>query len=204
MTRPDIYFSIDIEADGPIPGPYSLLSVGIAVAGVFDGNRFERREPSESTFYAELQPISTEYVQEALDVSGLDRERLTRSGLPPADAMNALVSWVRQISRDRRPVLVAYPSSFDWMFLYWYLVKFAERGSPFGFSSVLDMKTMYATKARVPLSEAKKKQMPSALLSRRVHTHHALDDAIEQAEMFANLFTWQPRVHDEGGRTLDP
>jgi hypothetical protein len=204
MTRPDIYFSIDIEADGPIPGPYSLLSVGIAVAGVFDGNRFERREPSESTFYAELQPISTEYVEEALDVSGLDRERLTRSGLPPADAMNELVSWVRRIGRDRRPVLVAYPSSFDWMFLYWYLVKFAERGSPFGFSSVLDMKTMYATKARVPLSEAKKKQMPSALLSRRVHTHHALDDAIEQAEMFANLFTWQPRVHDEGGRTLGP
>jgi hypothetical protein len=29
--RPDVYFSVDVEADGPIPGPYSMLSVGVAV-----------------------------------------------------------------------------------------------------------------------------------------------------------------------------
>ena len=34
--------------------------------------------------------------------------------------------------------------------------------------------------------------MPRYLLSRRRHTHHALDDAIEQAELFANVFTWTP------------
>jgi hypothetical protein len=28
-TPYDIYFSADIETDGPIPGPYSMLSFGI-------------------------------------------------------------------------------------------------------------------------------------------------------------------------------
>jgi hypothetical protein len=33
--------------------------------------------------------------------------------------------------------------------------------------------------------------MPVALRSQRIHSHHALDDAIEQAEIFANVFEWQ-------------
>jgi len=31
MASADIYISIDVEADGPIPGPYSMLSFGFAV-----------------------------------------------------------------------------------------------------------------------------------------------------------------------------
>ena len=37
----------------------------------------------------------------------------------------------------------------------------------------------------------RKGTMPRELLSRRRHTHHALDDAVEQAELFANLMEWQ-------------
>jgi hypothetical protein len=29
----ETYFSVDVAADGPIPGPYSMISVGVAVAG---------------------------------------------------------------------------------------------------------------------------------------------------------------------------
>jgi hypothetical protein len=35
--------------------------------------------------------------------------------------------------------------------------------------------------------------MPAELLSRRPHTHNALDDAIEQADLFQNLMAWRPR-----------
>jgi hypothetical protein len=38
----DIYFSADVETDGPIPGPYSILSFAMVYAGRFDGSRFER------------------------------------------------------------------------------------------------------------------------------------------------------------------
>jgi hypothetical protein len=52
------------------------------------------------------------------------------------------------------------------------------------------MKTMYATKARTTVTRSTKRQMPVALRSTRPHTHNALDDAIEQAELFQNLFRW--------------
>ena len=52
----DLYFSADVETDGPIPGPYSMLSFGIAVAGSFDGQTF-RRPGRRATFYRELRPI---------------------------------------------------------------------------------------------------------------------------------------------------
>ncbi|MEJ8641692.1 hypothetical protein WKI68_09880 [Streptomyces sp. MS1.HAVA.3] len=87
--------------------------------------------------------------------------------------------------------MCGYPASFDWTFLYWYLISFGG-DSPFGHSGCLDMKTLYATKARVPLRAAVKGRMPRELLSRRRHTHHALDDAIEQADLMSNLMLWQP------------
>ncbi|MFF6984313.1 hypothetical protein ACFZAV_43140 [Streptomyces sp. NPDC008343] len=52
------------------------------------------------------------------------------------------------------------------------------------------MKTLYATKAGLPLRAVAKGTMPCELLSRRRHTHRALDDAVEQAEWFANLMAW--------------
>ncbi|KMS72938.1 exonuclease [Streptomyces viridochromogenes] len=188
--KPSLYISIDIEADGPIPGPYSMLSLGAAVAGVQDADGFTAADPERHTFYRELSPISVEFVPEALAVSGLDRERLGREGLDPALALGQFTRWVREVSADAQPVMCGYPASYDWTFLYWYLIRFTEE-SPFGHSGCLDMKTLYATKAGLPLRAVAKGTMPRDLLSRRRHTHHALNDAIEQAELFANLMEWQ-------------
>ena len=89
MTRSDCYISVDIEADGPIPGPYSMLSIGMAVAGRFDGTTFERVDVDDPDhrFYAELKPISSEFDEAALAVAGLDRDRLQETGEDPALAM---------------------------------------------------------------------------------------------------------------------
>jgi hypothetical protein len=190
----DLYISVDIEADGPIPGPYSMLSFGMAVAGSFDGSTFTARDPAAETFYRELVPISAQFDPEALAVSGLDRDELLRSGTDPAEAMNSAVEWVRGVSRKHLAVAVAYPLPYDWMWLYWYFMRFAERGSPFGHSRALDIKTLYARAAHVPAGEATKRNMPAEILSPRPHTHNALDDAIEQADLFQSLFAWRGDV----------
>lgn len=190
MPRPDLYISVDVEADGPIPGPYSMISLGAAVAGRFDGTTFEAIDPEQHTFYRELRPISEEFVPAALAVSGLDRDRLRIEGTDPAQAMGKFASWVEEVSGRHRPVLVAYPASFDFLFVHWYLVRFTG-ASPFGHSNCLDIKSMYAVKARVPYARAVKKAMPAHLRPRRPHTHNALDDAVEQAELFANIFGWK-------------
>src|SRR5215467_6711551 len=79
----DVYFSADVETDGPIPGPFSMLSFGLVYAGTFDGVKFQRPADYRETFYRELKPISDEYQQEALNVNRLDRERLKREGISP-------------------------------------------------------------------------------------------------------------------------
>ena len=80
MARADLFISGDVEADGPVPGPYSMLSFGLAVAGRFDGTDFGAATPVDRTFYAELQPIGEQFVPDALRVSGLDRERVEVDG----------------------------------------------------------------------------------------------------------------------------
>jgi hypothetical protein len=194
MPSRDIYISADIEADGPIPGPYSMLSFGLAVAGTSDGAHFVAADPAERTFYAELRPISAQYDPGALAVSGLDRDRLLREGRDPAAAMDAAASWIREVAgADLTPVFVAFPLSYDWMWMYWYFMRYARDGSPFGHSRCLDLKTTYAVKAGVPIAAASKARLPGWLVPRRPHLHHALDDAIEQAELVAALFTWSAR-----------
>ena len=55
---------VDIEADGPIPGDYSMVSFGAVVV-----------EPTLSrSFYGRLRPISDRWIPEALAVSGHSRD----------------------------------------------------------------------------------------------------------------------------------
>ncbi len=186
----DAYFSADVETDGPIPGPYSMLSFALVYAGSYDGNEFVRPADFNRCMYRELRPISDKYEHEALRVNQLDRDRLRREGGDPAAVMTEAYRWVSQISGHLKPVLVAYPLSFDWTWLYWYFVQFSALGSPFGYSRCFDIKTAFAVKAGLPISDAGRSRLDNRLKPRRHHTHHALDDAIEQAEIFANISQW--------------
>lgn len=193
-ARPgDVYFSADVETDGPIPGPYSMLSFALVPAGRFDGQTFERPRDDGDAFYAELQPISDQFEPEALAVNGLDREVLKTGGTDPAKAMADAAEWIAARSGGHKPVLVAYPLSFDWLWLYWYFVRFGG-GSPFRHSHAFDIKTAVAVKRGVPIAGAGRKSLPEALQSRRPHTHHAVDDARAQAEVFANVFEFLPEA----------
>jgi hypothetical protein len=187
----DIYFSADVETDGPIPGPYSMLSFALVLAGAFNGREFSAPTNFEKTFYRELRPISDTYQSEALRVNGLDRDRLVREGGDPATVMTEAARWVKDLAGSANPILVAYPLSFDWSWLYWYFTKFAKDGSPFNHSLCYDVKTAYAVKAGVPISEAGRSKLLPSLRPDSTHTHHALDDAKEQAEVFARLFRWE-------------
>lgn len=190
----DVYFSADVETDGPIPGPFSILSFALVLAGTFDGERFVRPRNYHCAFYSELRPISDEYEVEALRVNGLDRNRLIGEGKSPEVAMREASDWVRKIAGKGRPVLVAYPVSFDWSWLYWYFVRFAKDGSPFKHSRCFDIKTAIAVKGHIPISEASRTNLSPTLRSSQTHTHNALDDAAEQAEIFANVFEWEGKL----------
>lgn len=198
LSGTDAYFSADVETDGPIPGPFSMLSFALVYAGSYDGKRFERPTDYSQTFYRELRPISSEFELEALRVNRLDRDRLCREGCKPEEAMTEAREWIVRTAGRGRPVLVAYPLSFDWSWLYWYFVRYSAAGSPFHYSRCFDIKTAFAVKAGLPISDAGRPRIFSFLRPRGGHSHHALDDAIEQALIFANVFEW------EGASGCDP
>lgn len=194
----EVYVSADVETDGPIPGPFSMSSFALVLAGMRD-DAFHAA-PLDATrrvaFEREVRPISDSFDPEALAVSGLDREQLARDGADPAAAMADAAAWVHATTRavggeGARPVLVAYPLGFDWMWLHWYFVRFTG-ASPFGHSQALDLKTLFATKADRALLDAGRSRLPAELTSRFPHTHRAIDDATEQADVFARLVAWRP------------
>lgn len=199
-ARPDLYISADIESDGPIPGEFSMLSFALRVAALYDGSRLTRLEDEDRSFYAELKPISEQFQPEALEVNGLQRDDLLATGREPTDAMSAAAQWVEEQADGARPVLVAYPVAFDWSFLYWYFMRFTGR-SPFGFSSCLDIRTLYQARAKTVCDRSTQRCMPSWLLPSHPHTHHAADDALAHAQLFNNIFAWA--LADGGPDDLD-
>ncbi len=171
----EVYISIDIEADGPIPGDYSMSSLGAVV--VDDPN---------ATFYREFRPISDKFDAKAAAVSGLNRDQLTAEGAEPAEAMRQFADWIQTVSKGARPVFVAFNATFDWMFVHWYFIHFAGK-NPFGISG-LDIKAYYMGALGKPRwSDTSKNNIEARFLSSAPHTHNALDDAREQAEVFAKM-----------------
>jgi DNA polymerase III epsilon subunit-like protein len=186
----DVYFSADIETDGPIPGPFSMLSFALVYAGTFDGRNFiAPADPRAETFSALLRPISNDYEDEALRVNGIDRQRLLAEGRDPSEAMREAAEWIYRIADGGRPILVAYPLSFDWTFLYWYFVRFlADVKPPFNHSGCYDLKTAFATRMRRPIARSGRDYLLRYFGISSYHAHEALEDAIEQAELFARVF----------------
>jgi DNA polymerase III epsilon subunit-like protein len=171
---PELYIAVDVEADGPIPGPYSMISLGMAVTGRAD-----------LTFYTELRPISEEFVPQALAVSGLDRDRLLREAPTAEEAMQSAARWVNGLRRIGRPVFLAAPAVWDGMFVHWYFVRFTGK-SPFGSTgSGVDLRSYWMGLTGSEWVGTRKGAIKHALgLTGLPHTHHAGEDAAELAQVF--------------------
>ena len=101
------YIMVDVEADGPVPGDYSMISFGAVVV-----------EPSlEKTFYGQIRPISEKWIPEALAVSGFSREETEAFG-EPEKVMREFADWIRANSVGR-PMFISDNNGFDWGFINW-------------------------------------------------------------------------------------
>ncbi len=173
--KKEIYISVDIEASGPIPREYSMLSLGAAVVGNVSKN-----------FYAELKPLNQNYIPKALEVCGLSLEKLMKEGEEPGAAMSRFEQWITEVAGEAKPVFVGFNATFDWQFVNYYFHKFLGR-NPFGISG-LDIKAYYMGMKKCLWGETAKARMDKEFLSEKKHTHKAVDDAVEQAEIMEKLF----------------
>jgi len=175
----EIYVSTDVESDGPIPGPHSMLSFASAA--------FTPDKRLVATFSAnlELLPGATGDAKTmAWWATQPEAWKAARENpQPPEEAMVQYVAWLKAL--PGKPVFVAYPAGFDFMFVYWYMIRFAGE-SPFSHSA-LDMKTFAMALLKKPYRDSTKRNMPKAWFDAVPHTHVALDDAKEQGLLFCNM-----------------
>ncbi len=175
----EIYISTDVESDGPIPGPNSMLSFGSA-AYLADKTLVSTFEANLETLPgAKEDPSTMEWWSKNQEAYKACRKNLQ----PPETAMKKYVDWINSL--DRKPVFVAYPAGYDFMFIYWYLIKFTG-SSPFSHSA-LDIKTYAMAILKKGYRKSTKNNMPKRWFDRLPHSHIALDDAIEQGALFCNM-----------------
>ena len=159
------FFVVDVEADGPVPGPYSMVSFGVV--------RVDRQ--LQTTFYAEVAPVSEKWVPEALAISKITRQQ--HEQFESAElVMPRFVQWLRaQNLGTDRPIFFSDNVAFDWMFMAHYLHVYTG-DNPFGYSGrrIGDFysglrKNLRATRDWHRLRKTR-------------HTHHPVDDAKGNAE----------------------
>jgi hypothetical protein len=176
---PEIYVSTDIEADGPIPGPHSMLSFASAA--------YTPDKQLIATFSANLETLegaAPHPVQAAWWKTQPEAWAACRTDLQkPETALRAYVEWVEAL--PGKPVFVAYPAGFDFTYMFWYMMRFAER-CPFSWSA-LDIKTLAFAMTGLPYRKAIKPRLPKHWFDELPHTHVALDDAVEQGALFCNM-----------------
>jgi DNA polymerase III epsilon subunit-like protein len=138
------------------------------------------------TFYVELQPVNDRATAEALAISGLSMEALRQHGAPPPDAMSRFFRWLQGVvPANSRAVFVAFNAPFDWMFVNDYFYRFLGH-NPFGHSAI-DIKALYMGLTRSRWHETSMQQVSARYLDHRHLKHHALQDALDQAEIMVKI-----------------
>lgn len=156
------WFMVDVEADGPCPGIYSMVQIGVVKVD----------DSPSHTFKGFLSPISQFYDQDALDICGLTREE-TLSYENPLSVMLRLENWLGEFTH--KPKFISDNNGFDWQFVNYYFHYFMGH-NPFGHSST-NLGSLYKGMVRDFFSSLKG-------LRKTPHDHNPVNDAMGNAEAF--------------------
>ncbi len=200
---PEIYLSVDVEADGPIPGPYSMLSFGIAALSI--------EKVLLATFTRNLEPLpgAAQHPRvmawwRSTPAHWAAYERTRENVQPVRESMLACDAWVKSLTVHGKPCAVGAPAAYDYgAWLYWYLACAVGDVPELGFSA-LDLKSFAF--GRLPgtryRSLGKSTYPPEWFDEDTPHTHVALDDAIEHGCILVNAIRERDGLPRIEGYTL--
>ena len=177
MPEVRAYVSVDIETTGPNPSEHSMLSIGACT--------FSR---PRNTFYIEIKPLNSNFTHEAMQIHNLNLAILAETGIEAAEAMGKFEQWLSTaVPGNIRPIFVGFNAPFDWMFVNDYFHRFLGH-NPFGHNAI-DIKAFYMGLVRGSWAQSSMKEANHKYLDHKSHglSHHALQDAIDQATMFEKM-----------------
>ena len=180
MTERILYVSVDMEADGPVPGVNSMLSLG-ADARLEDGTKV-------GIFSENLLPLEGAVQDPKSMAWWAEHPRAWAATqinqLHPSDVMHHFADWLALISfrYKAKLVFVAYPCSFDYDYVLYYLRKYVGH-DPFA-GKLVDMRSMAMGILGVDFDKANKANMPPCWPAEEAMSHIAVEDATQQADLF--------------------
>ena len=184
MATRATWFAIDIEASGPVPPLYDMVSLG-AVRVTETDSGFEIGEP----WYIEIVPQGPKVDPHAMSIHGLTLEHLRAHGVPQREAMLQLTAWVKsQTVPGTTPVFVGHNAPFDWSYVN-YCYHANELPNPFGYKA-LDTKALATGVLGVHWLDANKEFLEDVLDLPKldaVQVHRADYDAWYQALILVKL-----------------
>lgn len=164
MSKWQRHFVLDVEADGPCPGLFNMISFGLVSLA----------QPDLS-FLGEVAPIvDSAGIADARAISGTSFET-QKLFADPKVVMSDAAEWLAEVSNGQRVTIWSDNPGFDWQYWNYYCHKFLGQ-NPGGFSA-----------RRIGDLDAGRRQQPlntNAWKKRRVtdHTHNPVDDARGNAE----------------------
>ena len=185
MKTTRTYISIDMEADGPYPGPHSMLSIGaVAIIG-------DNRE-DWPTFKVNLQPLegATQHPNTMRWWEDYPEawEAATTNPQDPKAAMQQFLDWIYTLPVG--PKCACIWPCWDFMWVHWYF-EHRHGHDPLGFA-YMDMKSYAAGMLNIPFGKSQKSNFPDEWFRAQEGIgHDALDDAMDQAVMFHRIMLSQ-------------
>jgi DNA polymerase III epsilon subunit-like protein len=189
-----LFISVDVEASGPVPSLYNLVSIGAVPVRGEPGGIFEIVEGQ--SFYVELKPVFPGFVDEAMAVHGISKEHLEKEGKEPSDAMGAFRDWALALAEGeaKPPVFVGHNAAFDWAYVNFYF-HHTNVENPFDIFS-LDTKSLASGRFDMPWHKARKsvfqEMFPAIPKLDEVQRHRADYDAEYQAIMLREIMNAKP------------
>ena len=178
MSKFAQHIVFDVEADGPCPGLYNMISFALVSLA----------DPASSYFGEVLPILDSPGLPAAREITGISFE-MQKTYRPPELVMAEARDWLTAITAGRRPIFWSDNPAFDWQFWNWYTYKYLGE-NPAGFSA-RRIGDLDAGRRGEPLNTlAWKKRRVTA------HTHNPVDDARGNAE----ALRW---ILEEMGQSLD-
>jgi hypothetical protein len=187
------HFTMDVEADGPVPGLYNLISIGIVSVGTLADTApedFAKPAPSDHRthmtpwgFYSGVCPMNLyPGIPEARAVSGISFEE--QKTFPVwNDAFCDLDAWIRDTCKGDRPIFWSDNPGFDWPWFNYYMTLFYGSIQPHG-HSCRRIGDYWAGLQKNPRDTGGWKKF-----RKTKHDHHALNDAAGMAEGLHHILT---------------
>lgn len=194
-----MYIYTDVETDGPIPGEYSMLSIG-SVAFSPDGKvlgKFYRK--LKRLKGAKQHPETMKFWKE----HPKDYKEATKNSEAPSKVMKDYVNWLEKMEKknNAKSIFVSWPLAFDYQFVFWYMVKFVKKFQtgkvhpfdiPFSFNMTMDAGTMEIAQMSKEITKISEKDMAKGWakdvkeLSEN-KGHKAIDDAMDEGKIFIKM-----------------